>query len=55
MKSDKGLHRMLELEAEMDDEMAELVMDLLEDLIQYLFVLPGKIEMTREQIEKKLT
>lgn len=55
MASDKGLHRMLELEAEMDDEMAELVMDLLENLIQYLFVLPGKIEMTREQIEKKLT
>jgi hypothetical protein len=49
-----GLYRMLELESEMDDEMAELVMDLLDDLIQYLFVLPGKIEMAREQIQKKL-
>ncbi|WLR57155.1 hypothetical protein LC048_09990 [Mesobacillus subterraneus] len=54
MASGGGLYKMLELETEMDDEMTELIMDLLEDLIQYLFVLPGKIEMTREQIEKKL-
>lgn len=54
MKPEGALHKMLELESEMDDEMTELIMDLLEDLIQYLFVLPGKIEMTREQIEKKL-
>ena len=54
MAPEGGLHKMLELESEMDDEMTELLMDLLEDLIQYLFVLPGKIEMTREQIEKKL-
>jgi hypothetical protein len=54
MASEGVLHKMLELESEMDDEMAELIMNLLEDLIQYLFVLPGKIEMTQEQIEKKL-
>jgi hypothetical protein len=34
--------------------MAELIMDLLEDMIQYLFVLPGKIEITQDRIEKKL-
>jgi hypothetical protein len=55
MAPEKALHKMLELEAEMDDEMSDLIMDLLENLIQYLFVLPGKIEITKVQIEKKLT
>lgn len=54
MAPDDGLHRMLELETEMDDEMTELLMDFLENLIQYLFILPGKLEINREQIEKKL-
>lgn len=54
MTPEGGLHRMLELETELDDETAEILMDLLEDLIQYLFVLPGKIEIAHEQIVKKL-
>jgi hypothetical protein len=54
MAPDGSLHHMLELETELDDEMAELIMDLLEDMIQYLFVLPGKIEITQDRIEKKL-
>ncbi|RSD25563.1 hypothetical protein [Mesobacillus subterraneus] len=54
LASDGALHQMLELEMDLDDEMAELIMDLLEDLIQYLFVLPGKIEITHNLIEKKL-
>lgn len=54
MAPEGALHKMLELETELDDEMAELIMDLLENMIQYLFVLPGKIEMTHDHIEKKL-
>lgn len=49
-----SLHQMLELEIELDDEKAGLLMNLLEDLIQYLFVLPGKIEWTHDELEKKL-
>lgn len=49
-----SLHRMLELETELDDEMADLLMGLLEDMIQYLFVLPVKIEVAHDHIEKKL-
>jgi hypothetical protein len=48
-----SLHKMLELETEMDYETTSLLMDLLESLIEYLFVLPGKIEVTHEKIAKK--
>ncbi|MEW9050078.1 MAG: hypothetical protein AB2392_02905 [Neobacillus sp.] len=47
------LHRMLELESEMDYETTSLLMDLLESMIEYLFVLPGKIEVTHDKISKK--
>jgi hypothetical protein len=48
-----SLHKMLELETEMDYETTTLLMDLLESLIEYLFVLPGKIEVTHDKIAKK--
>ncbi|WP_045522064.1 hypothetical protein [Neobacillus niacini] len=51
--TDGSLHRMLELETEMDYETTSLLMDLLESLIEYLFVLPGKIEVTHNKIAKK--
>ncbi|MFP5111583.1 hypothetical protein ACSU64_04260 [Bacillaceae bacterium C204] len=51
--TDNSLHRMLELETEMDYETTSLLMDLLESLIEYLFVLPGKIEVTTNKIAKK--
>ncbi|MEH7308700.1 hypothetical protein [Neobacillus drentensis] len=51
--TDHSLHRMLELETEMDYETTSLLMDLLESLIEYLFVLPGKIEVTNNKIAKK--
>ncbi|MDQ1003311.1 phage FluMu protein Com [Neobacillus niacini] len=53
LTTDGSLHRMLELETEMDYETTALLMDLLESLIEYLFVLPGKIEVTHNKIAKK--
>ncbi|WP_071394664.1 hypothetical protein [Bacillus tuaregi] len=53
LETDKTLHRMLELEAEMDYETTSLLMDLLESLIEYLFILPGKIEVTNSKLAKK--
>ncbi|WP_419888141.1 hypothetical protein ACN6MT_22545 [Neobacillus niacini] len=53
LATDGSLHRMLELETEMDYETTALLMDLLESLIEYLFVLPGKIEVTHNKIIKK--
>ncbi|MGG1674151.1 hypothetical protein ACIFOT_00200 [Neobacillus sp. NRS-1170] len=53
LATEGSLHRMLELETEMDYETTSLIMDLLENLIEYLFVLPGKIEVTNNKIGKK--
>ena len=53
LATDGSLHRMLELETEMDYETTSLLMDLLENMIEYLFVLPGKIEVTHNKIAKK--
>lgn len=53
LATDSSLHKMLELENEMDYETTSLLMDLLESLIEYLFVLPGKIEVTHQKITKK--
>jgi hypothetical protein len=50
---DSPLTRMLELDTEMDYETTSLLMDLLENLIEYLFVLPGKIEVTYDKIARK--
>jgi hypothetical protein len=54
LKQDGSLNRMLELDLEMDTETTTLLMDLLENLIDYLFVLPGKIEIAQNKIAKKL-
>ena len=48
-----SLHQMLDLETEMDYETTSLLMDLLENIIEYLFVLPGKIEVTQNKLAKK--
>lgn len=53
LATDGPLHQMLELESEMDYETTSLLMDLLESIIEYLFVLPGKIEVTHNKISKK--
>ena len=53
LATEGSLHRMLELETEMDYETTSLLMDLLESIIEYLFVLPGKIEVTHEKIARK--
>ncbi|UII58286.1 hypothetical protein LS684_21995 (plasmid) [Cytobacillus spongiae] len=46
-------NEMLELERDIDDETAGLLIELLEGLIEYLYVLPEKIESLQERIEKK--
>jgi hypothetical protein len=51
--TDASLYKMLELESEIDYETTSLLMDLLESIIEYLFVLPGKIEVTHNKIAKK--
>lgn len=51
---DRPFSEMLELEREIDDETAVLLMELLEGLIEYLFILPEKIETVQDKIEKKL-
>jgi hypothetical protein len=53
LATDGPLNKMLELETEMDYETTSLLVDLLENLIEYLFVLPGKIEVTHSKIAKK--
>ena len=44
---------MLELKQEIDDESVALLTELLEVLIEYLFVLPEKIESVHDKIEQK--
>ncbi|WP_257349790.1 hypothetical protein [Pseudalkalibacillus decolorationis] len=51
---DSPFYEMLELEREIDDETAVLLMKLLEGLIEYLFVLPEVIRSVQDEIEKKL-
>ncbi|MCP1123831.1 hypothetical protein NKR74_10950 [Bacillus sp. 3103sda1] len=46
-------HGMLELKQEIDDEAVALLTELLEVLIEYLFVLPEKIESVHDKIEQK--
>jgi hypothetical protein len=53
LKPDSSLNRMLELDIEMDGETTTLLMDLLEYLIEYLFILPGKIEVTQNKLSKR--
>lgn len=53
LETNGALHKMFELESDMDYETASLMMDLLESLIEYLFILPGKIEVTNTKIAKK--
>ncbi|PFW87539.1 hypothetical protein COL32_27990 [Bacillus pseudomycoides] len=50
---DSPLYEMLELKQEIDDETVALLTELLEVLIQYLFVLPEKIESVHDKIEQK--
>jgi hypothetical protein len=53
LQAEGSLNKMLELESEMDYETTSLLVDLLENIIEYLFVLPGKIEVTHNKITKK--
>ncbi|ENQ3078575.1 hypothetical protein ACEOWG_001768 [Bacillus cereus] len=51
--SESPFYRMLELKQEIDDEAVALLTELLEVLIEYLFVLPEKIESVHDKIEQK--
>lgn len=50
---DSPFNEMLELEREIDDDSVALLIELLESLIDYLFVLPGKIESVTQTLEQK--
>ncbi|MGH1049420.1 MULTISPECIES: hypothetical protein [Bacillus] len=50
---DSPLYGMLELQQEIDDETVDLLTELSEVLIEYLFVLPEKIESVHDKIEQK--
>jgi hypothetical protein len=54
LTNNSRLNQMLDLDIEMDYETSTLLMDLIENLIEYLFVLPGKIEVAQRKIESKL-
>lgn len=45
-----GAH--FDLEAEPDEHVARLMLGLVEELLEYLFVLPGQIQQLQEEIEK---
>ncbi|MGG2016964.1 hypothetical protein [Bacillus sp. S10(2024)] len=47
------LYEMFELKQEIDDEAVALLTELLEVLIEYLFVVPEKIESVHDKIEQK--
>ncbi|MFD5853217.1 hypothetical protein ACFWGC_23985 [Cytobacillus pseudoceanisediminis] len=49
-----AFYQMLDLEKDIDQEMASLLMELLESLIEYLFVLPNKIELLQQKLNQKL-
>lgn len=54
IQPDSQFHQILELERDIDEDMARLMIELLEGLIEYLYILPSKIEMTHERIQKSL-
>ncbi|OCA83160.1 hypothetical protein A8F94_18720 [Bacillus sp. FJAT-27225] len=54
LRPDNPFYEILELEKDLDDETAAHLMDLLENLIDYLFVLPGNIEITYSNIQQKI-
>jgi polyhydroxyalkanoate synthesis regulator phasin len=51
-RPDSPFFQMLELEKEIDDKTAELLIELLEALIDYLYVVPEKIDTIKQKIEK---
>ncbi|MDE5413506.1 hypothetical protein [Alkalihalobacterium chitinilyticum] len=47
-------HQILELERDLDEDMARLLIELLEGIIEYLYILPSKIETTHDRIQQQL-
>ncbi|OLO26370.1 hypothetical protein BTR23_23225 [Alkalihalophilus pseudofirmus] len=54
IRPESHFHQILELERELDDDMAKLLIELLEGLIEYLYILPSKIETTHDRIQQQL-
>ncbi|TLS35446.1 hypothetical protein [Pseudalkalibacillus caeni] len=50
---ESNLRALLDLEMETDEEAANLMIDLLDSLIEYLFILPQKLEQIQKSIESK--
>ena len=54
VKGDQKLYKTLELELNPDEEMADLFIELLNSLIEYLFILPSKIDSIYERVGQKI-
>lgn len=54
VKSEERLLKILELEIDPDEEMADLLIELLNSLIEYLFILPSRIDMIYERVNQKI-
>ncbi|MDQ0257517.1 hypothetical protein J2S74_004975 [Evansella vedderi] len=51
---DSHFQQMLELERDLDEDMAGLIVDLLNNLIEYLYILPSRMDFIHDQIEERL-
>ncbi|WP_096201368.1 hypothetical protein [Bacillus sp. FJAT-45350] len=54
VESQQKLYKTLELEIDPDEEMADLLIELLNSLIEYLFILPSKIDLIYERFSQKV-
>ncbi len=55
IRPESQFHQILELDRDLDEDMATLMIELLDGIIEYLYVLPSKIEMTQNKIQQKLS
>ncbi|WP_078554482.1 hypothetical protein [Bacillus alkalicellulosilyticus] len=53
VKPGSHLNKILELEHELDEDMAELLVDLLGGLMEYLYILPSKMETIHQQMNQR--
>ncbi|RXI96544.1 hypothetical protein DS745_22830 [Anaerobacillus alkaliphilus] len=55
IRPDSHFHQILELDRDLDEDMATLMIELLDGIIEYLYILPSKIELTHDKIQQKLS
>jgi hypothetical protein len=55
IQPESQFHQILELDRDLDDDMARLMLELLDGIIEYLYILPSKIEMTHDRIQQRFS